>query len=174
MRAGLVIVNTGDGKGKTTAALGAAMRAAGHGRRVLVLQFIKGPWKSGEHESAARLTPEIEIRRVGAGFIDPGKGPGEDDLAAASDGLEQARQALQSGTYGLVVLDEVFGAVDCGLFSVAEVLELLRSRRPAVDVILTGRNAPGGVVEIADTVTEFTEVKHPYKGGIKAREGIEY
>jgi cob(I)alamin adenosyltransferase len=173
-RAGLVIVNTGDGKGKTTAALGAAMRAAGHERKVLVMQFIKGPWKSGEHEAAHRLEPLVEMRTVGKGFVRPDGRPEEEDVDAAHEGLKEAREALESGEYGLVVLDEVLYAIDYGLLSVEDVLEAVGTRGAGVDVILTGRNAPPAIVELADTVTEFREVKHPFRSGIKARKGIEY
>lgn len=173
-RAGVVIVNTGDGKGKTTAALGAAMRAAGHGRKVLVLQFIKGAWPSGEHNSVRRLEPLVEIRQVGKGFLEPGGQPGEEDMAAARDGLDQAALALASGEYGLVILDEILYAIDYGLLSVEETIEVVRSRKPDIDVILTGRNAPDALTELADTVTEFREVKHPFRKGIKARKGIEF
>jgi cob(I)alamin adenosyltransferase len=173
-RNSLVIVHTGDGKGKTTAALGLGLRAAGHGRKVLVLQFIKGPQKSGEHESVKKLEPLVEIRRAGKGFVDLKKGPGEEDIAAAREGLKQAADALNSGDYGLVVLDEILYAVGYGLLSAGEVIEAVRSRRPDVDVVLTGRNAPAQIVEMADTVTEFREVKHPFRKGIKARKGIEF
>jgi len=170
----LLIVNTGDGKGKTTAALGAAMRALGHGRKVLVLQFIKGPWGSGEHESVRILQPDMDIRRVGAGFVDPKKGPSEEDLRAAREGLKEAEEALLGQDYGLVVLDEIINAIDCGLLTGEEVIELLRRRRGGLDVIVTGRNAPAELVGMADTVTEFKETKHPFTKGIEARKGIEY
>ena len=173
-RAGLVIINTGDGKGKTTAALGAALRAAGHGRKVLVLQFIKGDWKSGEHEAIKKLDGQVQIRRLGMGFIDPQAGPAQEDLTAAREGLSQAAEALTGGGFGLVVLDEVINAVNYGLLSAEEVVETVQSRHTGVDVVLTGRDASKQIVEMADTVTEFREVKHPYKEGIKARRGIEF
>ena len=173
-RAGLVIVNTGDGKGKTTAALGAAMRAAGHGRKVLVMQFIKGPWKSGEHETARRLGPLVEMRTVGKGFVRPDGRPEEEDIAAAQKGLKETRKALASGEYGLVILDEILYAIDYGLLTLEDVLDAVGARGTGVDVILTGRNAPSAIVELADTVTEFREIKHPFRRGIKARRGIEY
>ncbi len=173
-RAGLVIVNTGDGKGKTTAALGAAMRAAGHGRRVLMLQFIKGEWKSGEHDAVHKLEPRVQIRRVGKGFLDPATGPMKEDISGAREGLEQAADALSEGTCELVILDEIINAVNYGLLSVEEVVETVRSRRPGVDVILTGRDAPAQIIEMADTVTEFKEIKHPFTEGVKARKGIEF
>jgi cob(I)alamin adenosyltransferase len=173
-RRGLVIVNTGDGKGKTTAALGMAMRAAGHGRKVLMLQFVKGPRKSGEHESALKLAPLMEIRQVGEGFVYREKGPSKGDISSARAGLGQAQQALGSGEYGLVVLDEVLYAIDCGLLWLADVVAAVRSRSAGTDVVLTGRNAGSEIVKMADTVTEFREVKHPFRKGIKARMGIEY
>lgn len=173
-RKGLVIVNTGAGKGKTTAALGLAMRAAGHGRRVLVLQFIKGSRKSGEHESARKLAPLVEIRQVGRGFVYREKGPSQRDISSARAGLGQAQQAMGSGEYGLVVLDEVLYAIDCGLLPAEDVIEAVRSRSAGTDVVLTGRNAPSEIVGMADTVTEFQEVKHPFRKGIKARMGIEF
>ncbi len=173
-REGLVIVNTGAGKGKTTAALGMAMRAAGHGRWVLVLQFIKGSWKSGEQESARKLAPLVEIRRVGQGFVYREEGPSEKDVSAARDGLRQAAEAMGSGEYGLVVLDEILYAIDCGLLAAEEVIEAIGNRSAGTDVVLTGRNAPDAIVAMADTVTVFEETRHPFKSGIKAREGIEY
>ena len=173
-RDGLVIVHTGDGKGKTTAALGLGMRAAGHGRKVLALQFIKGTWESGEHESVKKLAPLMEIRRAGKGFVNVESGPSQEDITAAREGLEQARDALGSGNYDLVVLDEILYAVGYGLLSEGEVVDTVKGRLPEVDVVLTGRKAPEKVIEMADTVTEFKEVKHPFREGIKAREGIEY
>lgn len=168
------MVNTGDGKGKTTAALGAAMRAAGHGRRVLMLQFIKGPWPSGEHESVRKLEGLVQIRRLGAGFVDKAKGVREEDVTAAREALEEAAEALASGSWEMVILDEVLYAIDYGLLTVGEVVEVLRSRRPGIDVILTGRSAPAELIELADTVTQFRKVRHPFEKGIKARRGIEY
>ena len=173
-REGLTIVNTGAGKGKTTAALGLAMRAAGHDRRVLILQFIKGPWKSGELESVEKLAPLVEIRRVGEGFIYREEGPSEEDISSARKGLNQATNAISSGEYELVVLDEILYAIDCGLLKVEEVIKAVRSRSIETDVVLTGRSAPDAIVEMADTVTRFKEVKHPYTKGIEARKGIEY
>jgi cob(I)alamin adenosyltransferase len=173
-RDGLVIVHTGNGKGKSTAALGLGLRAVGHGRRVLVLQFIKGTWESGEQESAKKLEPLLEIRRVGKGFVNLDGGPAQEDIEAAHEGLRQAAEALSSESYGLVVLDEILYALDYGLLSVEEVNNVVCSRRSGVDIVLTGRNAPAQIIEMADTVTEFREVKHPFGRGIKAREGIEF
>jgi cob(I)alamin adenosyltransferase len=141
---------------------------------VLVLQFIKGSWKSGEQESVRKLAPVIEIRQVGKGFVYRGEGPSQEDISSARDGLRQAAEALSNGMYGLVVLDEILYAIDCRLLQVKDVIEAVRSRDTGTDVVLTGRNAPDAVIELAQTVTKFEEVKHPFTSGIKARKGIEY
>jgi len=174
-RPGLVLVNTGDGKGKTTAAIGTAIRHAGYGRRVLFLQFIKGTWHYGEME-ALKLIPQIELVRSGAGFykILDDRFPEEVHRRAAAEGLELARRAVASGEYSLVVLDEILYAINEGLLALADVLDLLDRRRPDVSVILTGRGAPPEIVERADTVTEMREVKHPFRQGILALKGIDY
>ncbi len=182
---GRVQVYTGNGKGKTTAALGTAFRAVGHGLRVCVVQFLKGGWKSGERSAAERLAPELVIRAFGAAqWGDRSKAsadtpwwelpPSEDDRSQAREGMEFARGAVASGEWDIVVLDEVFGALARGLISLDEVLELIRSRPAEVELILTGRDAPPEVIEAADLVTEMVEVKHPFRHGVKARKGIEY
>src|SRR5579871_904979 len=170
---GLVLINTGDGKGKTTAALGVALRHAGYGRPVLVLQFIKGTWHYGELESLKRI-PEITLVRAGAGFykILDDHFPEEVHKKAAADGLALARQAVSSGEYSLVVLDEIIYAIDEGLLALDEVVAMLALRRPEVSVILTGRHAPQALIDLADTVTEMREVKHPFREGILALKGI--
>lgn len=172
---GLVLINTGNGKGKTTAALGTALRHAGYGRKVLVLQFIKGTWHYGELESLKAL-PNVTLVRSGAGFykILDDKYPEEVHRKAAAEGLELARQAVSSGEYTLVVLDEIIYAIDEGLLSLADVLAMLKLRKPEVSVILTGRNAPQALVDEADTVTEMREIKHPFQQGILALKGIDY
>ena len=173
-RAGLLIVNTGDGKGKTTAAFGAAMRAAGHEQKVLVVQFIKGPWVSGEVKAAGKLRPFLQVRCRGRGFVDPARGPTEEDRKAAGEELAQTAADMASGEYDLVVLDEIFAALEYGLVPLDGLVKALDSRRPGVNVILTGRNAPGRLLRMADTVTEFVETRHPFKKGIAARKGIEF
>ncbi len=172
---GLVLINTGDGKGKTTAALGVALRHAGYGRKVLVLQFIKGTWHYGELTSLQRI-PEITLERVGAGFykILDDHFPEEVHKQAAAHGLERARQAVSSGEYSLVVLDEIIYAVDEKLLALDDVLAMLALRKPEVSVILTGRHAPQALIDAADTVTEMREVKHPFRQGILALKGIDY
>jgi cob(I)alamin adenosyltransferase len=172
---GLVLINTGDGKGKTTAALGTAVRHAGYGRRVLILQFIKGTWHYGELESLKKI-PEIELERSGAGFykILDDHFPEEVHKKAAAEGIARAREAVASGRYTLVVLDEILYALREGLVALADVLAILDERRPEVSVILTGRNAPPELIDRADTVTEMREVKHPFQSGVLALKGIDY
>ena len=172
---GLVLINTGDGKGKTTAALGTAIRHAGYGRKVLFLQFIKGTWHYGELDALAKL-PEITVVRAGAGFykILDDHFPEAVHKKAAADGLALARDAVASGDYSLVVLDEIIYAIDEGLLAEADVVAMLALRRPDVSVILTGRHAPQSLIDLADTVTEMKEVKHPFQQGVLALKGIDY
>ena len=172
---GLVLVNTGDGKGKTTAALGTALRHAGYGRKVLVLQFIKGTWHYGELDALQQI-PQITLERSGMGFykILDDKYPEEVHKQAAAAGLARAREVVASGEFSLVVLDEIIYAIDEGLLNTAEVLEMLALRRPDVSVILTGRHCPQAIIDVADTVTEMREVKHPFQLGVLALKGIDY
>lgn len=176
MKIGLVIVNTGDGKGKTTAALGTALRACGYGLRVIMIQFIKGPWKSGEHVSAARLAPELEIIRAGRGFykIMGDRLPEEVHRQAAAEGLRLAAEKLDSGACDVLILDEIHNAVSDGLLAVEDLLSLIDRKPPLMHLILTGRNAHPDVLERAHMVTEMREVKHPYRQGILAQKGIDF
>lgn len=173
---GLVLVNTGNGKGKTTAALGTVLRAVGYGHRVLIVQFIKGSWTYGEMKSIERLKPEVEFHRLGRGFV----GIVDDDLPreehekAAREALAFAKERLTSGDYRLVVLDEIFVAVKLGLIRTGDVLKFLEARPRMTSLILTGRDAPQEVIDRADTVTEMTEVKHAYRKGILAIRGVDY
>jgi cob(I)alamin adenosyltransferase len=171
----LVLINTGDGKGKTTAALGTAIRAAGYGWKVLIIQFIKGTWHYGELDALARF-PEITLVRAGAGFykIVDDRYPEEVHRRAALEGLDLAREHVASGSYQLVVLDEVLYAIREGLLAEADVIALVQSRHPGTSVILTGRNAPAALVELADTVTEMREIKHAYQKGVLAQKGIDF
>ena len=182
---GLVQVYTGQGKGKTTAALGTAFRAVGHGLRVCVVQFLKAGWESGERLAAKRLAPELVIRAFGATqWGDRSKAsagapwwelpPSEEDRSQAREAMEFARGAVAGGEWDIVVLDEVFGALAHGLISLDEVLGLIRTKPTEVELILTGRDAPPEVIEAADLVTEMAEVKHPFRRGVNARKGIEY
>jgi len=173
-RTGLIIIYTGDGKGKTTAALGTALRALGHGRRVLVVQFIKGTWKSGEQQSAKNFSPKMEIRTAGAGFVYSEDTLPEEHRLAAENGLEMVREALLSNSWDMIILDEIFATVTSGLLSEEQVIEALEYRNRDIDVVMTGRNAPSRILEVADTISDFSETKHPFSNGIEARRGIEY
>jgi cob(I)alamin adenosyltransferase len=169
---GCVQVYTGNCKGKTTAALGLALRAVGHGLKVFMIQFMKGGGPYGEHLAAARLAPELTIVPTGRpGWVDR-KHPAEDARLALA-ALDQARAALVSGEYDLVILDEVNGAVDFGLVPVDDLLALVSQRPPTVELVLTGRNAHERVIAVADLVTEMKEIKHYYQAGVPARIGIE-
>lgn len=172
---GLVMVYTGDGKGKTTAALGLALRQIGWGRRVLFIQFMKGQGNVyGERIAAERHLPFLEIEQHGRDqFVDLSR-PDPVDIEMARNALRRAREALDSGKYGMVVLDEINVAAHAGLVPVEDVLFLVKSRPPHVDVVLTGRYAPESIVEAADMVSEVREVKHHYRKGVAARRGIEY
>ncbi len=172
---GLVLVFTGDGKGKTTAALGTALRAWGQGMRVLFLQFIKGSWSTGEQSAAAKLGAAFEIRQLGEGFFNTNDPEAvKRQKEAAAKGLEAARQALASKQYQLVVLDEINYALSYGLLETDEVLKLIECKPKEVHLILTGRNAPEEIISRADLVTRMEAVKHPYEKGIPAQRGIEY
>ncbi|MBM4018411.1 MAG: cob(I)yrinic acid a,c-diamide adenosyltransferase [Planctomycetes bacterium] len=168
---GLVIINTGDGKGKTTAALGMAMRAVGHGMRVAFVQFVKA-WSVGEHDAAARLGPNLEIFRMGKGFV-VGE-PAPEHRQAARDALEFVRQCLRSGRYEMVAADEILTAVGLKLLAPQDVEALLPDRPPDVHLVLTGRGAWDSLIEKADLVTEMRLIKHPYDKGVLAQEGVEF
>ena len=180
-RRGLIIVYTGNGKGKTTAALGAVLRALGHGWRVLVIQFFKGDWPVvfGEVEMGKRLSPQFEVLQLGRGFVQHmgDKKPLSEHLAASKEALSVARERISSGTYDLIVLDEIIYAIDYAgvqLVSLDEVMVLLDAKPPSLHVVLTGRNAPQALIDRADLVTEMTEIKHPWQQKIPAQVGIDY
>ena len=168
---GLVIVNTGDGKGKATAALGLAMRAVGHGMRVAFVQFVKA-WSVGEHGAAARLAPQLEVFRMGKGFVVGEATP--EHRTAAHEALEFVRRCLTAGRYEVVVADEVLTAVGLGLLTREEVEALLADRPREVHLVLTGRGAWDSLIEKADMVTEMRLIKHPYDKGVAAQEGVEF
>lgn len=175
MRQGLLLINTGPGKGKTTAALGTAMRAAGNGMRVLILQFIKGSWHYGELDAAETLGPDFVLKQMGRGFVKVGGAETDpEDIRLVQAAWDEARAAIYSGEWDMVVLDEINYAIGYGMLDPAIVAEALRNRPPMVHVILTGRNAHPSLVEIADTVTEMRDVKHAYQKGIEAQRGVEY
>ena len=172
-RHGLIIVNTGDGKGKTTAALGVAFRALGNGFKVFMVQFIKGKWKTGEKKMADRLAPELQILPMGDGFTWDTKNP-EQDIATTLRIWEVCKEAIASGLYDIVILDEINVVMKLGYLDPAPVVEFLKARDPRQHVILTGRGAPAALIEVADLVSEVVPIKHPYKAGIKAQRGIEF
>jgi cob(I)alamin adenosyltransferase len=176
-RQGLTLVFTGNGKGKTTAAVGLTVRAAGNRLRVFFLQFIKGQWKSGERDILRQL-PNVDLEVTGRGFtIERLRNPGipmDDHAAAAAHGWQVAQQVVHGGEYDMVVLDEVLGAVNAGLVPLAELVELARTRPATVHLVLTGRGAPPELVEVADLVSEIQPIKHPLQQGIKAQRGIEF
>jgi cob(I)alamin adenosyltransferase len=171
-RRGLLIVYTGHGKGKTTAALGTVFRALGRGHRVTVVQFIKGKWKTGERMFAETL-PELRFFVMGLGFTWESDDIGR-DKAAARAAWDKAREEILEGERDLVVLDEITYTFHYGFLHEKEVLETLRERPPHVHVVVTGRNAPEALVEAADLVSEMKVVKHPYAAGVKAQIGIDY
>jgi cob(I)alamin adenosyltransferase len=169
---GCIQVYTGNGKGKTTAALGLALRAVGRGLKVCIFQFIKGGGRYGEHMAAEKLAPLLTIIQTGR----PGWVNTKDiteDRRTAQEALLQAKELLTSGEYDLFVCDEINGAVGFGLIDVEQVLELISVKPVKTELVLTGRNAHHLVIEAADLVTEMQEIKHYYKAGVPARTGIE-
>ena len=170
---GLVIVITGNGKGKTTAAFGQALRAIGQGYKVLIIQFMKGR-KYGEFKAAKKYLPDLTIRLSGLDSFVMRDNPAPADIELAQKGLKAARQAINSGKYNMIILDEINVAVDFKLIDVKEVIELIKGRPAGLDLILTGRYASPQIMKLADTVSEVKEVKHHYRAGIKDRAGIEY
>ena len=171
---GLIIVHTGDGKGKTTAALGMAFRAAGTGMRVAIVQFIKGKWKYGELEAARQLKTPIEIYPMGEGFTWDTQNR-DRDIEMTRKAWALCKEKMLSGRYGIVVFDEINYVIDYDYLNAAEVVQALKQRPSQVHVVLTGRNAKPELIEAADLVTEMREIKHPFKEqGILAQRGIEY
>lgn len=173
---GFVIVYTGNGKGKTTAALGMALRAIGRGWKVLMVQFMKGTWHYAELESAQRLAPDLEIVPMGKGFykILDDHYTDEEHRAAALAALQFAQEQMLSGTYDLLILDEVNNAVSTGLLPEAELFRFLDEKPSDMNVVLTGRGASQALIDRADLVTEMREIKHPYQKGILAQKGIDF
>ena len=170
---GYVQIYTGDCKGKTTAALGLALRAVGRGLKVCMIQFIKGGGPYGEHLAAARLAPELTIIPTGRpGWVNKDN-PDPEDRRLAAEAFLLARQAVVGGDYDLVILDEINGAIGFGLIAVEEVLDLIRHKPGQVELVLTGRGADQRLIDAADLVTEMRVVKHYYAAGVPGRDGIE-
>ena len=192
-RAGLIHIYTGEGKGKTTSALGMALRAVGGGLKVIMIQFLKTSNRYGELKGADRLSPGLKIVQMGPGCVRLQKDPTADkectgcmechvdpanprvsDLEAARRALEFSEECMSTGAYDLVILDEINYAIEFNLLSADEVASILKRKHESVEVVLTGRSADPKLVELADYVTEMREVKHPWRSGMAARKGIEY
>ena len=176
MSNGLTIVYTGKGKGKTTAALGLALRATGYDKKICMIQFIKGSWHYGEMDSTKKLEPRFEMVAVGKGFVGiiDDKSPKEDHEKVAKEAIIISNEKIQSGNYDIVILDEINYAVNLNLIPVDDVLNLIKSKPDNIDLVLTGNYAKEEVIEIADLVTEMKEIKHPFQKGIKAKKGIDF
>jgi len=175
VRRGLIIVNTGPGKGKTTAAMGTALRAVGNGMKVLMLQFLKGSWHYGELDAVKAFGDNFIMKQLGRGFVKIGGAETDpEDVRMVEEAWNESRDAILSGKWDLVVLDEINYAISYGMLDPDKVVQTLKQRPEMVHVILTGRNAHPKIVEVADTVTEMRQVKHAYESGIQAQRGIEY
>ena len=170
---GLVQVYTGDGKGKTSAAFGLALRAAGRGLKVYVIQFIKGGFDYGELYTVCAI-PNLKLKAFGRGKFISADPPEAEDVRLAEQALQLAKEIVRSEKYDVVVLDEINVALKLKLVDLERVLELIKSRPKHVELVLTGRYAPDQVIEVADLVTEMREIKHPFREGYKSRKGIEY
>lgn len=173
---GLLLIYTGNGKGKTTAALGMCVRAVGYDWNVCIIQFVKGSWKYGELKGIKRLEPNVELLTVGEGFV----GIVDDDKEfeqhrqAAKKGVQLSIEKIKSGNYQLIILDELNVAMQLGLVTDDELDAILEARNDKQHLVITGRDAPDRLIEIADLVTEMHEIKHPYQKGILAQKGIDW
>ncbi len=170
---GLIIVHTGPGKGKTTAALGMAIRALGHGMRVSIIQFVKGKRETAERRILKGFAPQLEIQALGEGFTWETQDR-EKDMLAATSAWAVAKRHLTSSNYGMIILDELNILLRDATLPLPEVLAALAARPPMQHVVITGRGAPPELIEMADLVTEMTLVKHPFKQGVAAQAGIEF
>jgi len=173
---GLVIVYTGNGKGKTTAALGMALRAVGHNYKVCMIQFIKGSWHYGEMSSSKKLEPEFELIAVGKGFVGiiDDTSPHSEHEKSAREALRISKEKILSKKFDIVILDEINYAIDLSLVELNQVLDLIKSKPSNVTLVLTGNHAKDEIIQSADLVTEMKEIKHPFKSGIKAKKGIDF
>jgi cob(I)alamin adenosyltransferase len=175
VRKGLIIVNTGPGKGKTTAAMGTALRAVGQGMKVLMLQFLKGSWHYGELDAVKAFGDRFVMKQMGRGFVKVGGAETDpEDIRMVEEAWAEAEKEIQSGNWDLVVLDEINYAISYGMLDPNKVAEALKKRPEMVHVILTGRSAHPTITDLADTVTEMRQVKHAYEKGVQAQRGIEY
>lgn len=170
---GLVQVYTGNGKGKTSAAFGLALRAIGRGLKVYIIQFIKGGFDYGELYMLDKL-PNLTLKAFGRGRFVTAKPPEKEDIKLAEEALQLSEKVVTSGEYDVVILDEVSVALNLKLISLDDVLELIKTKPKHVELVLTGRSAPNEIIEVADLVTEMREIKHPFSKGFPARKGIEH
>ena len=173
---GLVIVYTGGGKGKTTAALGMALRAVGYGHKVCMIQFIKGSWHYGEMDSSKKLAPEFELVAIGKGFVGilDDTSPKEDHEKYAEEAIKICKDKILSEKYDLIILDEINYAVNLSLINIKSVMDLIKLKPKKLDLVLTGNHAKEEILKLADLVTEMKEIKHPFQSGIKAKKGIDF
>ena len=167
---------TGNGKGKTTAALGMALRAVGYNHKICIIQFIKGSWPYGEMESVKRLEPEVELVIAGKGFVGiiDDKSPKEVHEKVAKEAVSISKEKIQSGNYNIVILDEINYAINLDLIDLNDVLDLIKSKPEQLNLVLTGNHAKKEIIDVADLVTEMKEIKHPFKSGIKAKKGVDF
>lgn len=172
MRKGLILINIGEGKGKTTSALGTAIRANGSGLKVCIIQFMKGSLKAGERDVINKLS-DIEIHAMGSGFS-WAKESWDEDRALAPKAWEKSKEVIYSGDFDLVVLDEINYALSYGLLEINEVIESLKNKPQHIHLFLTGRGTKKEIIDLADMVTEMKEIKHHFRNGVKAQKGIEF
>ena len=175
-RKGLVVVITGNGKGKTTSALGISLRACGHGMRVCIIQFMKGDLYAGEWDGIKKMDCAIELHTTGKGFcgIQGNPYPWEEHRANAQDAIDLVHEKMASGAFDLLILDEINNALKLKLIDLEQLLEILHDKPPLMHLVLTGRDAHPQVIELADTVSEVVEIKHSYRKGIEPQPGIDY
>jgi cob(I)alamin adenosyltransferase len=176
VRKGLIVVITGNGKGKTTSALGMALRACGHGMRVCIIQFMKGDLYAGEWDGIKRMNCQIELHATGKGFcgIQGNPYPWAEHRANAQDAIDLVHEKITAGSYDILILDEINNALKLKLVDLEQLLEILRSKPPLMHLVLTGRDAHPQVIELADTVSEIREIKHAFRQDIEPQPGIDY
>jgi len=173
---GLLIVYTGNGKGKTTAALGMCVRAVGYDWKVSIIQFVKGSWKYGELKGIKKLEPNVELMTVGEGFVgivDDNK-EFKEHVKAAKEGITAAIEKIKSEKFNIVILDELNVAYELGLVNQEDIESVLKANPPKQHLVITGRDAPDWLIDKADLVTEMKEIKHPYQQGIMAQKGVDW
>lgn len=174
MKRGIIQVYTGDGKGKTTAAMGLAARAWGRGLKIGVFQFLKSPDGSGEHRTFAELTPPLPVYPLGNGEFIQDRHSSPETINMVAEGWKKVEQAISSDTLDLIIIDELSHVINLGFLSLDKVITVLKEKPDRLELVLTGRDMPAVIIELADLVTEMKMLKHPYQNGLPAREGIEF